>query len=798
MSLMSQPLKANRIASQVAHLLAEKHAMTRLDGWFLTQEIRMRALEAMRAQGRKLSREETQAVLFEAICKELPLSISASAIFAGTQDDAFARTYALINPEFRVETFAGYCDPMAVYGDIEPNDTFTSERIQTVRDFWSKEEYAQALGKVYDETGLETQEVVYFVEQVTGHTIADFGPALEHGVLPLIEKAKQGNSPFYRAVKTSLEAVLILADRYAALARSLATQENDPDRKAELTLIAETCERVPRYGARNLYEAIQSFTLLWTAMTLEQAPNPYAFSVGNLDRILAPYYELEPVDNDVAVGMVRHLLAMFCVGDRNWAISQNIMVGGRDAAENDLTNPMTSVVLEAFRLSNTPQPALSVKLHSKSPDAVYKDMEPFFTTPGSVTPSLFNDDMLFKVLRRKGIADCDVQDYSIAGCQEPLIKGQESGNTTNSWLNLAKVLELTIHGGVSAISGEKIGLSYKELDLDPSNPLGQPVAVRKAFWKHLDYFLKRMEKAANGCTEALSLLPVPYLSTFMGGLETGIDMRDTSAQGTKYNASGCLIHGLSVVSDSFRALDMLKDEAPTELQNLPSVLLRDFAQGQDTRYRLLAAPKYGNDVKAIDEETALIAHEVSKRIGALKNPWGNPFLADWSTPSTHLLYGYWVGATPDGRRSRSPLGYGIDPIPGMANHGLPPRVMSMHSLPYDDFVGGYASHIGLDPNLFQGRRGEGFIEAMREYVINPIFGYGKDIQQIGGYYVYLNVDTAKHLRRILENPKELVPSGIYIMRIHGTFVNFLDLSPAIQEDIINRLDPESTSVTCAG
>mgnify|MGYP000255435934 CR=1 FL=1 len=26
------------------------------------------------------------------------------------------------------------------------------------------------------------------------------------------------------------------------------------------------------------------------------------------------------------------------------------------------------------------------------------------------------------------------------------------------------------------------------------------------------------------------------------------------------------------------------------------------------------------------------------------------------------------------------------------------------------------------------------------------------------------------------------------MRIHGTFVNFLDLSPDIQEDIIKRLD----------
>ena len=46
------------------------------------------------------------------------------------------------------------------------------------------------------------------------------------------------------------------------------------------------------------------------------------------------------------------------------------------------------------------------------------------------------------------------------------------------------------------------------------------------------------------------------------------------------------------------------------------------------------------------------------------------------------------------------------------------------------------------------------------------------------------------------NPKKYAPSGVYIMRIHGTFVNFLDLSPDVQEDIIKRLDLSST--TCGG
>jgi len=50
--------------------------------------------------------------------------------------------------------------------------------------------------------------------------------------------------------------------------------------------------------------------------------------------------------------------------------------------------------------------------------------------------------------------------------------------------------------------------------------------------------------------------------------------------------------------------------------------------------------------------------------------------------------------------------------------------------------------------------------------------------------VYVNVTTAETLRKVLSNPCKYAPSGVNIMRIHGTFVNFLDLSPAIREDTI--------------
>ena len=175
----------------------------------------------------------------------------------------------------------------------------------------------------------------------------------------------------------------------------------------------------------------------------------------------------------------------------------------------------------------------------------------------------------------------------------------------------------------------------------------------------------------------------------------------------------------------------------------------------------------------------------------LKNYLGNPFRPDWSSPSTHLLYGYWVGATPDGRKSREMLGYGIDPLFGDATNGLGLRTLSTMKLPFQLFNGGVASHFGVDPKYFTADAMEGKGLQFRDRIIRPLF-FNPLNENRAPFYLYVNVTTPETLRKVLENPKKYAPNGVYIMRIHGTFVNFLDLSPAIQQDIIRRLDPMST------
>ncbi len=139
------------------------------------------------------------------------------------------------------------------------------------------------------------------------------------------------------------------------------------------------------------------------------------------------------------------------------------------------------------------------------------------------------------------------------------------------------------------------------------------------------------------------------------------------------------------------------------------------------------------------------------------------------------------------------LNYGVDPLYGDAQSGLGFRTLSTQKLPFQKMNGGYASHFGIDPHYFRGASYEEKGVEFRDRVIRPLF-FNEAQEGLSPFYLYVNVTTPEMLRKVLADPKKYAPSGVYIMRIHGTFVNFLDLSPAIQNDIIRRLDPCSTSL----
>ena len=124
-------------------LYREEREIKRLDGWFLAKETEMLVDEKYG----NCPPEVKKAHLLCEVLKNIPISLSDNAIFVGTQRDAFAKSYALINPSFTVAGFSGYCDPMAIYGDIEPNEEFPKERIDRVKEFTAKSRMVKMLNE---------------------------------------------------------------------------------------------------------------------------------------------------------------------------------------------------------------------------------------------------------------------------------------------------------------------------------------------------------------------------------------------------------------------------------------------------------------------------------------------------------------------------------------------------------------------------------------------------------------------------------------------------------------------------
>ena len=173
---------AEKLTASANLLFKEEREINNLTGWFIIKETQNKFEDAYS----EFSPMKKAALKFTEAIKVLPLSISDNAIFAGTQRDAFARSYALINPTFRVETFAGYCDPTAVYDDITETAEFTKARIEALREADKNTPYVKDLTKVYNSCETLTGEVAFFIEQVTGHLIPDMRAVLKFGIKKLI------------------------------------------------------------------------------------------------------------------------------------------------------------------------------------------------------------------------------------------------------------------------------------------------------------------------------------------------------------------------------------------------------------------------------------------------------------------------------------------------------------------------------------------------------------------------------------------------------------------------------------
>ena len=428
-----------------------------------------------------------------------------------------------------------------------------------------------------------------------GHVNVDYGKILEKGFRGILEEtiiamnkldmddpASIKKLQFYNAVIISYNAAIIFAHRYADKARELASIESNPTRKQELLQIAANCDRVPEYGARNFYEACQSFWFIQIMVQIES--NGHSISPGRFDQYMYPYLKDDNIDRKFAQELVDCIWVK--LNDINktrdevsaqafagYAVFQNLCVGGQNEEGQDATNEVSYMCMEAVAHVKLPAPSFSVRVHQNSPlEFLYRACE--VSRLGYGVPAFYNDEVIVLALVSRGVALKDARDYSIIGCVEP-----QAGHRTEGWhdaafFNIAKVLEITLNNG--RCKGKQLGPQTGELE-----ELDSMEKIFEAYKKQMEYFVRHLAQADNAVDYAhMERAPLPFMSALVDDcISVGKSVQEG---GAIYNFTGPQAFGVADSGDSLYAIKKnVFDDKKMTLAELKKALEANFGYSDE-------------------------------------------------------------------------------------------------------------------------------------------------------------------------------------------------------------------------
>ncbi|TAL32954.1 MAG: formate acetyltransferase [Spirochaetes bacterium] len=597
---------------------------------------------------------------------------------------------------------------------------------------------------------------------------------------------ERGSEPwhFYEAVKTIAEGLARFGERYAALAERMADKEKDAKRKRELAEIAQACRQVPRHGARNFREAVQSLFFAQIALNLESLDN--SVCPGRVDQYLYPYYAADLREGRITREGAKELLA--CLSIKMAEIipvfsrhmtnfhggmfnGQVVTVGGVDREGKDGVNDLSFIVLEIMDELRMRQPNYHARVHAGSP-APYLDKIWSMLASGSNSPALYGDETIIETMKMNGYTPEDARDYTAVGCVEPVCQGKSFSSTDAAIFNTPLCLEMALNGGRRF--GRLFRSGVKTMSASRMKSMDDVVA---AFGAQLEHALGRLIRDLRAIEEAnRNYHPTPLTSMLLDGcLERG---KCSTAGGARYNFSGIQCVAPVDTGDALRAIEkaVFQDGALT-LPGLVSGLKRNLPD-ESMRTALKGIEKFGNDCEEADRWTRRVTERFAAALRSFgMNTRGGAYVMGLYSVTAHEYFGRITGALPHGRRKGEPFASGISPLNGADRKGPTAVLNSVNSLDHRAAANGVNFNLKFTPLSLRGEEGRRALGVLMGAYFRR-----------GGMQAQVNVLDPEMLLDARNDP------GKYphlLVRVSGYSAYFNDLTPAMKDEIIRRSSLEA-------
>lgn len=611
---------------------------------------------------------------------------------------------------------------------------------------------------------------------------------------------------FWRSVIIALEGALAWVENYRKLAQEQALTHPDPQRRRELLEIADVLGRVPARPARNFREALQA---AWICHLLIHIECPVVgLAPGRWGQLLYPYYKADIDSGKTQDAAVLELLenmrfkfeCIEFVSPRSWSalasmnLFQHLVVGGLTPEGKAAENPLEYLMLEAGMTFRSCQPTMGVLVDPKtSVEFLLKAAE--CTKSGVGYPAWFNNQQAIQHLllthKDESITLEDARMCGMGGCVEVQMQGNCHGICHPAFINQLKILECVLNRGVDSRTGVQVFDGVGPLDTYEQLWEEWKKAQLKVVQCYEDYWSYVMACHRHGQT-------LVFGSAFLHDcIQKG---RDLDHNGARYNRTVTILCSGNVnVANSLAALrkNVYEDGAFT-LEQVQQGMNENFGfkrsdkEGRysilqqekesdvwdDMRRKLLDAPKYGNDDDYVDNIFVDVWHEYNKAVTSQKSYLGLNWVSAALSISSHGPFGRVTGATPDGRMAGITLADAIlSPFPGTDVKG--PLAMLRSAVKLDPVeMRSVQLNMKLHPSAVRGVDGSNkLIQLIRHYF------------EQGGYHIQFNVVDSRMLRDAQAHPENYRD---LIVRVAGFSAYWVELSKAIQDELIVRTEYEAT------
>ena len=590
---------------------------------------------------------------------------------------------------------------------------------------------------------------------------------------------------FWKSAVIVCKAAIKHAHRYVALAREMAEAEAKDERRAELLEIARICEHVPENPARTFHEALQSMAMVGVCKNYENPMhnNP---QWGRGDQYLYPYFINDINNGEINLERASELLAeligrwgtqTFIAAESfkqshqiNFAIN-NIMLGGFDRNGSDASNELSYLFLHVVGLLQQSSPTVGLRWNKETPEwMMNKAIRTNMATKGGI-PLFENDEVVISHFVEDGIPVHEAREWCGLGCVYPCLpsRSEHYGSEGLASFNMAGLLHLVFNNGID-INGKLTGVQTGNPgDFKTFDELYNALMIQHKFLTHRIFWLGAIARKVQS-----RYIRLPFLSVM--GIEKTMDNgQDLLIPHPDYSNFGISDRAIIDVADSLVAIKKLVfEEKKLTMDELLDTLRSNFegARGEEIRQMCISQPKYGNDLDEVDSLVAKISRDSYDIIRSYDNSPFRKYLVAREGLAWHYFGGLGVGALPNGRKALEPLNDGsLSPMRGADKKG--PTAVLRSALK----AGAKESYASVLNQKFS----SSIVQS--EESIDKLVAYTNAFMGSNGSHIQYNMVDTNELKDAKVNPEK---HKDLIVRIGGFSAYFTQLSPSIQDDVINR------------